>query len=581
MKKSRFFVELTRMAWRSLARHKVKTLITTMAIMVSVAAYIFLDSWIAGMSVESRRNIVNYETGAAKLQTKRYFEKKDELPSYETFSGWERYRGILDNAGYNSAPRYVFTGTLFSPEGSVPILFNAVDPAAEAELLAYPAYMESGRYIQSGAFELVLGTMAAEKLKVGIPQRPHRKELEELAASAARDKTEAAFIAALYESAQTEARGMFAVKEKTEAGNERMILKQNISKSDMERYWNILAESGRNNVRVSAVIDIKAVPEQIRSDKWEGELMPALAHADKALIAGAYRYDEFSGIYVLNEAAANDETAMKAVLEAMLRADFSGTVRHINQLFSVVLVGVVNSPDPMTNANTAYLPLDVLQGEEGMMLEGQVTELLIRGKDADESKLPGARESSAALTSVLEEGLAARGESLPSELAVFTWLRYVEDYLGYESMEGNATKVLSAILLLLAFLGISNTILLAILERTREIGMMRALGMTGAEMTLVYMLEAGFLGCIGSALGVALGCILTAPMVKYGMDFSAMSEAMGGSIGFRVASRFRAMWNIPVIAGSGIAAMLIASLMAYFPIRRALTMPITESLRFE
>jgi len=41
------------------------------------------------------------------------------------------------------------------------------------------------------------------------------------------------------------------------------------------------------------------------------------------------------------------------------------------------------------------------------------------------------------------------------------------------------------------------------------------------------------------------------------------------------------MWNVPVIIGSGIVATLISSLMAYFPVRRALKMPITESLRFE
>jgi hypothetical protein len=50
--------------------------------------YIFLNSWLGGMAIESRRNIVNFEIGAAKLQTKLYFEKKDEMPSYENFTDW-------------------------------------------------------------------------------------------------------------------------------------------------------------------------------------------------------------------------------------------------------------------------------------------------------------------------------------------------------------------------------------------------------------------------------------------------------------------------------------------------------------
>ena len=573
--------ELKKMALRNLGRHKVKTIITVMAVMVSVAMFIFMDGWISGMSVESRRNIVNYEIGAAKLQAKLYFEKKDDLPGYENYNNWETYRDILDDAGYNAAPRFVFLGTLYTPGGSAPMLFNAVDPAAEAKVLRYTSYMESGRYIQSGAIELVLGTMAAEKLNVGIPQRPRRKELTELMNSLAISQTEKDFIHSLYEPAGSKGEGFgaFNIAEKPQTGNERMLLKKNISRADMERYWNMLAETGRNDVQISAVIDVKAAPEKIRNDKWDGELMPALGTGDQELIKAIYQYEDFLDSYLLNENT--DDAMLSRVLEIMIRSDFSGAVRHINQLIPAIVVGVINSPDPVTNANTAYIPLDVLQGEEGMMLEGRITELLIRDKNGKEAELPGKRESVGTITAVLNKGLESRGKTLPEELAVFTWIDYVQDYLGYESLENGATKILSILLFVLAFLGISNTILLAIMERTKEIGMMRALGMTDSQMVTVYMLEAGFLGFIGSLLGVALGCLLNIPMVEYGMDISAMSEAMGGSVGFRVASRFRSMWNIPVIIGTGVIATMLSSFMAYFPTRRAVKMPITDSLRFE
>jgi hypothetical protein len=108
----RSVIELKRIALRNLARRRVKTCLTCAAIMVSVTVYIWMDSWIGGMFLESRRNIVNYEMGAAKIQTKGYFDKKDELPSYEAFGGWEDYAEALDGAGYNIAPRYAFSGTL-------------------------------------------------------------------------------------------------------------------------------------------------------------------------------------------------------------------------------------------------------------------------------------------------------------------------------------------------------------------------------------------------------------------------------------------------------------------------------------
>jgi ABC-type lipoprotein release transport system permease subunit len=98
---------------------------------------------------------------------------------------------------------------------------------------------------------------------------------------------------------------------------------------------------------------------------------------------------------------------------------------------------------------------------------------------------------------------------------------------------------------------------------------------------MAYMLEAGLLGFFGSVLGIITGCAINYPMVAYGIDVSSMADSLGGGVGFRVASLFRSMWNIPVIMGSGIIATVLAACMAFFPIRRVLRMPITNSLRFE
>ena len=578
--------ELKKMALRNLARHKVKTVLTSLAIMVSVAVYIFLNSWLGGMAIESRRNIVNFEIGAAKLQTKLYFEKKDEMPSYENFKNWEVYKTALENEGYVSAPRYTFSGTLFSLSGSAPVIFYGVDPQAEQEVLRYAydkerdvSYIDFGRYIQNGNFEIVLGTIAAEKLKVGIPSRPYRKDLEEMIQMASQGSYEnESFIRSLYTEAPV-SKDLFAMNDtRAVAGNERMMLKREASRAELDRLWDLIAASGRNNVRINAVIDIKATPEMIPKNKWDAELFPALRNEDKPLVMAAYQYFEPMNTYLLEE---TNEEELNKVLDAMIRADFSGAVNHVNQAFDVVVVGVINCPAPLPNGNSAYIPLDVLQGRSGMMLDGAVTELIIREKGVPDTRLPGKSESSAVITDALERGLASMGETLPENLGVRTWQEYMAEYLGYEALQTGAPQVLAFLLLLLSFLGISNTILLAVLERTKEIGMMRAMGMTNKQMIITYMLEAGFLGFIGSVLGIILGCIINYPVVKYGFDFSAISEVMTDGIGFRTTAIFRSMWNIPVIIGSGVTATLLASFMAFFPTRKALKMPITNSLRFE
>jgi hypothetical protein len=443
--------------------------------------------------------------------------------------------------------------------------------------MRYVPYVDFGRYVQNGRFEAAIGTIAAEKLKVGIPTRPLRLELEELIASVTQSRAESDFIRSLYETASA-SRDIFSLEEKIVEGNERMILKRNASRVDLDRYWDMIAATSRNEVRINAVIDVKAVPETIRPDKWEEELLPALRREDIPLVQASYEYENFLDAYLLIE---EDQQKLDLILAAMIRADFAGAVRHINQLLDVVVVGVINCPAPLPNGNTAYIPLDVLQDEAGMMLEGAVTELVIRERDAPDSRLPGKSESAAAITAALGSGLARAGSLIPAELAVHTWEEYMQDYLGYEAIENTMPQMIAGLLLLLSFLGISNTILLAILERTKETGMMRALGMTNKQMIVVYMLEAGFLGFIGSILGIILGCAINYPMVKTGMDFSSVADALSSGIGFRTTGVFRSVWNIPLIIGTGIVATLLASCMAILPTRRAVKMPITESLRFE
>lgn len=430
-------IELMRMAFRNLSRHRVKTILTVMAVTVSVALYIVADGWLTGMNIDSIRNIVNYEIGAAKLQRRDYFQNKDELPMYENFKGWQNYAAALEKSGYDSAPRFVFSGTLYSEEGFAPLIFNAVDPAREEKLLRYTDYIEHGRYIKSGAFEIVIGSLLAKKL---------------------------------------------------------------------------FPEGSNNDVLISTVIDIK-----------EGN-----------------------------------------------------TIRHVNQIISAVIVGVVNSPDPQTN-NMAFIPIDVLQDESGLMLDGAVTELLIRKHDPDDAAIPGKSESAPVITAALEKETGP----LPDDIAIFSWKDYAQDYIAASNGDNISTRVMLLILFILSLLGIANTVLLAILERTKEIGMMRSLGMTDRELVLMMTFESGFIGLIGSVIGIAIGCLINIPMVKYGIDFTTMTENMNGDIGYRIAGAFRSAWNIPVIIISGIAATILSACMAYIPTRRALKLPITESLRFE
>lgn len=571
------------MAFRNLGRHRVKTIITSVAVAVSVSLYIVADSWILGMNIDSRRNIIIYEMGAAKVQTSAYFNKKDDLPMYESFDRWAQVQQALEKSGYISTPRFVFTGTLYSGSGNAPILFNAIDIDGEKKLFRYADFVEYGRFPEKGKLEIAIGMNAAEKLKVGIPQRLEKDELEYELAALAGTEEDAAFIRGLYIPYREtgEKRQAFTYDDE-ETLDRRMVLRKDVTAEEFARVWSILKMTGRMDVRISTTIDIKALPEKVGTDKFERDVVPLFSDVEQKLLFAAYEKDELINSYLLRDI---DNETEELILSRMLEADYSGAIRHVNQLIDAVVVGVINSPNPKNNSNIAYIPMDALQGEDGLMLNGHVTELLIRSAKAKDSELPGKFESPETIRKALVQAVVAqrfkdKGDK-KAELSVYRWEDYAKDFLAASAGDRISTKVMIFFLFLLSFMGIANTMLMAILERTKEIGMMRALGMNELQLMVAYVTEAALIGLIGSTVGVIIGCLLNIPMVNVGIDYSAVTDAMSGDIGYRISSYFRSTWNIAGIIKTFFAAIFLSAAMAILPTRRALRLPVTEALRFE
>jgi putative ABC transport system permease protein len=68
--------------------------------------------------------------------------------------------------------------------------------------------------------------------------------------------------------------------------------------------------------------------------------------------------------------------------------------------------------------------------------------------------------------------------------------------------------LIGGIALLVATIGIANTMVMAIYERTREIGILKALGASRGEIRQMFMMEAGFIGLIGGVIGLSLGWLV-------------------------------------------------------------------------
>lgn len=136
--------------------------------------------------------------------------------------------------------------------------------------------------------------------------------------------------------------------------------------------------------------------------------------------------------------------------------------------------------------------------------------------------------------------------------------------------------IMIIIMIALAF-GIINTMLMAILERTREIGMMVALGTNKLKIFLLVLMETIFLTLSGVPVGIAISWIVTAYFNKHGLDLSGMGQEMMSSFGF--GTMIYPEFPSGKLTGVLLIVVGTAFLSCLFPAMKALKLRPVEALR--
>jgi putative ABC transport system permease protein len=151
----------------------------------------------------------------------------------------------------------------------------------------------------------------------------------------------------------------------------------------------------------------------------------------------------------------------------------------------------------------------------------------------------------------------------------------VADQLGtFKTVVDGIVLVLNAfavIALLAASFGIVNTLLMSVQERTREIGLMKAMGMSSGRVFSLFSLEAAFIGFLGSAIG-ALIAILAGSAISSALSGSLLADLPGLNL-----IAFDPVSILVVI----VVVMVIAFLAGTLPAARAARADPVESLRYE
>jgi putative ABC transport system permease protein len=139
---------------------------------------------------------------------------------------------------------------------------------------------------------------------------------------------------------------------------------------------------------------------------------------------------------------------------------------------------------------------------------------------------------------------------------------FIDNQISGLSSVLNILYVLLALSVIVSLFGIVNTLILTVFERTREIGMLRAVGTTRWQIRWMIALESVVTSLMGAAIGIGLGVIL-AVLLIIRVDFLVLAWPIGSLIVFAV---------VAIIAG------LVASI---FPARRAARLNVLQALQYE
>lgn len=125
------------------------------------------------------------------------------------------------------------------------------------------------------------------------------------------------------------------------------------------------------------------------------------------------------------------------------------------------------------------------------------------------------------------------------------------------------TSFIGIVVLFIASIGILNLMLMAVFERTREMGVLAALGMKGRQIMGLFLLEGVFIGVVGAAIGCGLGALLIGLVGNVGIDLSAASGM--GEIMALMGNRLYPSITPDDLFSRGLLVVLIAALASLYP----------------
>ncbi len=169
------------------------------------------------------------------------------------------------------------------------------------------------------------------------------------------------------------------------------------------------------------------------------------------------------------------------------------------------------------------------------------------------------------------EAVAALVRESQPNLAVKTWRDLAVFYQAVRALYNRIFGILGLIMICIVLFAMVNTLGMAVVERTREIGTLRAIGTLPAEIVRNFVFEGMAIGAAGAVVGMLLAGAATVALLFAGVE---MPPPPGRSVGYPLLLRF----SPPLYGAVTLMVVALAAGAAWLVSRRAANKPVTEAL---
>ncbi len=213
----------------------------------------------------------------------------------------------------------------------------------------------------------------------------------------------------------------------------------------------------------------------------------------------------------------------------------------------VEIGGIIRTPNPMLNNSIVLLPLELVQ--QRLNVDNGITMISLKtAPNQEETVIHSLRNK-------IDE------QNLP--ISVYSWRESAANVIALSTTKKSGIGSIMSVVLLIGMVGIINNVILSALERTSEIGMMKAMGMKEWEIVFVFMVEATGIGILGGLAGCLLGFLGVYWLVNNGFYLEFFGD--WSQYGIPIVDRIYGVWNYPAFGYIFIMGVFVALLSSIIP----------------